>query len=186
MGSALKPGAPFVFTYHHNRASAYYPVAMAILDAGFVVTSTLPCPAEMSGSIHISGTGSSIVDTVFICRSCGDVPASELTNDASEIARLVSFDLARLQAGGLTASPGDTRCIALGHLTRIVVWTLRTSWNRAAGTAEKLARVADALENLAHLEDVLAKIKPTDTPLVTGSQASLFEDLRERARTISF
>lgn len=78
MADALKPGAPFVFTYHHNRKSAYHPVAVAILDAGLVTTATLPCPAEMSGSIHINGTRSSIVDTVFVCRKDVAVPDDNL------------------------------------------------------------------------------------------------------------
>ncbi len=33
MALALKPGRPLVFTYHHNRIEAYYPVAVAILDS---------------------------------------------------------------------------------------------------------------------------------------------------------
>jgi hypothetical protein len=36
-------------------------------------TGSLPCPAEMGASIHISGTGSSVVDTIFVCRSAGTV-----------------------------------------------------------------------------------------------------------------
>ena len=65
MAGALKSGAPLVFTYHHNKLEAYCPVAIALLDAGLTCTESLPCPAEMGASIHISGTGSSIVDTVF-------------------------------------------------------------------------------------------------------------------------
>lgn len=75
MAAALKPGAPLAFTYHHNKQEAYLAAGMAILDAGLTCTASLPCPAEMGGSIHISGTGSSIVDTVFVCRRDGVVPA---------------------------------------------------------------------------------------------------------------
>src|SRR5207244_1807879 len=45
MAAALKSGAPFVFTYHHNRIDAYYPVAVAMLDARLIYTASLPCPA---------------------------------------------------------------------------------------------------------------------------------------------
>ena len=69
MAGALKPGAPFVFTYHHNKLEAYCAIGVAILDAGLVCSASLPCPAEMGSSIHIHGTASSIVDTVFVCRS---------------------------------------------------------------------------------------------------------------------
>ncbi|MFU8769454.1 MAG: DNA methylase, partial [Desulfotignum sp.] len=66
MAAALKKGSPLVFTYHHNKLEAYYPVAVSILDAGMVCSASLPCPGEMGGSIHINGTGSSIIDTVFV------------------------------------------------------------------------------------------------------------------------
>ena len=65
---ALKPNAPLAFTFHHNQVDSYKAVGVAILDAGLTCTASPPCPAEMSGSIHISGTGSSITDTVFVCR----------------------------------------------------------------------------------------------------------------------
>ena len=74
MARALKPGAPLAFTYHHNQIEAYYPLAVAILDASLTCSASLPCPAEMGGSIHINGTGSSVVDTVFVCRSTGSIP----------------------------------------------------------------------------------------------------------------
>ena len=74
MADALKPGAPLVFTYHHNQLKAYYAVGVAILDSGLTCSASLPCPAEMAGSIHIHGTASSIVDTVFVCRSNGSAP----------------------------------------------------------------------------------------------------------------
>ncbi len=75
MARALKPGAPLAFTYHHNKLKAYYAVGVAVLDAGLVCSASLPCPAEMGGSIHIRGTMSSIIDTVFICRTSGAAPA---------------------------------------------------------------------------------------------------------------
>ena len=74
MAVALKPGSPLAFTYHHNDLNAYSPVAVAILDAGLTCSASLPCPAEMGASIHINGTGSSIIDTVFVCRSTGTFP----------------------------------------------------------------------------------------------------------------
>ena len=66
MARALKPGAPLAFTFHHNKLEAYVAVGIAILDAGLVCSASLPCPAEMGGSIHIHGTSSSIIDTVFV------------------------------------------------------------------------------------------------------------------------
>jgi len=74
MARALKPGAPLAFTCHHNKIDACCAVGVAILDAGMVCSASLPCPAEMGGSIHIHGTTSSIIDTVFVCRRSGAAP----------------------------------------------------------------------------------------------------------------
>ncbi|HEX4837496.1 MAG TPA: hypothetical protein VFV03_03095, partial [Solirubrobacteraceae bacterium] len=68
MARALKREAPLVFTYHHNKSTAYAPIVVALLDAGFTCTAVLPAPAEMSASLHIAGTKSSILDSVFVCR----------------------------------------------------------------------------------------------------------------------
>ena len=87
MARALKPGAPLVFTYHHNKIDAYHAVGVSILDAGLACSATLPCPAEMAGSIHIHGTTSSIVDTVFVCRSTGTIPRQWLFEDAGGACR---------------------------------------------------------------------------------------------------
>jgi putative DNA methylase len=92
---ALKPGAPFVFTYHHNDASAYVPLVAAILDAGLDCTATLPAPAEMGASLHISGTGSSIIDSVFVCRR------GATRRQAGSLAVLVAADVEALRRGGL-------------------------------------------------------------------------------------
>ena len=54
MTRALKPEAPFIFTYHHNTLEAYYPIAVAILDAGLVCSASFPCPAEMGGSFILT------------------------------------------------------------------------------------------------------------------------------------
>jgi putative DNA methylase len=85
MATALKPGAPLAFTYHHNKLDAYFAVGVAILDAGLTCSASLPCPAEMGGSIHIHGTASSIVDTVFVCRTQGHTPANWLFRPCGRI-----------------------------------------------------------------------------------------------------
>jgi len=104
MTKALKPGAPFVFTYHHNTIEAYLPVAVAILDAGLTCSASLPCPAEMGASIHINGTGSSIIDTVFVCRTTGVVSRKTLARSPEEVASLIRDDLAKLREGDVKPS----------------------------------------------------------------------------------
>jgi len=154
MARALKPGGPFVFTYHHNALEAYYPVAVALLDAGLACTASLPCPAEMGGSIHIHSTKSSIVDTVFVCRSTGKVQRGELARSGKDIAALVNRDVELLRRGGVRVTKGDARCVAFGHLTRMAVWNLREHWDTTLSTGEKLARADRATEGLGSWQEI--------------------------------
>ena len=156
MAHALKPGAPFTFTYHHNTLDAYYPIAVAILDAGFVCSASFPCPAEMGGSIHINKTGSSIVDTVFVCRSTGKVPRRWIAETPEDIAALACEDLAHLRAGTVTPTRGDLRCIIFGHLVRMAIWHLRHTWNRDSAVTEKLTTVAHYI----HEHGALSAVEP--------------------------
>lgn len=155
--AALKKGAPFVFTYHHNEVQAYLPIAVALLDASLVCTTTLPCPAEMGASIHISGTKSSVVDTVFVCRTTGTLQKSHFQTAPQTLRRLLHCDLENLKEAGLTPSAGDARCLLLGHLTRIVVWQLRPSWLANAPIKAKLNRVSAMLQEI-HPLDRLSRL----------------------------
>lgn len=158
MARALKPGAPFAFTYHHNMLDAYYPIAIAVLDAGLVCSASLPCPAEMGASIHINGTGSSVIDTVFVCRSTGLVDRRTIVDSPKEVAELVIRDSDRLRRAGIRCSPGDLRCIAFGHIVRLAIWYARPTWDRRASVRTKLERIALMVEELggsASVEDHL-------------------------------
>ncbi|TEB04553.1 hypothetical protein Psch_03313 [Pelotomaculum schinkii] len=160
---SLKEGAPLVFTYHHNKIEAYLPVAVAILDAGLTCSASIPCPAEMGASIHINGTGSSIIDTVFVCRSTGTVPRRTIVSKSQEIAELVREDLELILKGNVKLTHGDIRCIAYGHLIRLAVWNLRKNWDIDVSASEKMKVVAQAINKLGgwpsierFLSDVLA------------------------------
>jgi adenine-specific DNA methylase len=154
MAQALKPGSPMVFTYHHNTLEAYYPIAIAMLDSGLVCSASLPCPAEMGASIHISGTGSSIVDTVFVCRSTGTIPARWLVNTPETIANLVRDDLEKLRLAGVKETRGDVRCIIYGHFTRLAVWNLRHTWDNTKPVREKTALLTSKIAEFGGLEAV--------------------------------
>jgi hypothetical protein len=145
MARALKPGAPLAFTYHHNKLEAYHSIGVAILDAGLTCSATLPCPAEMGGSIHIFGTGSSIIDSIFVCRKNGEAQRRHIFKTMDELTRIVRDELGQLRLAGVKPTAGDIRCIAFGHLTRMAIWTLRPNWSVSASTADKLARFAGAL-----------------------------------------
>jgi hypothetical protein len=159
MARALKRGAPLVFTFHHNQQAAYAAAGVAMLDAGLTCSASLPCPAEMGGSIHIHGTGSSIVDTVFVCRATGTTRRRWLFDDAKGLAAIVTADLHDLETAGLRPSTGDFRCLVYGHLTRMAVWRLRGHWKRSNSTDFKLHEFASAMDNLGRLPHVTAFVE---------------------------
>jgi hypothetical protein len=164
---ALKPGAPLTFTYHHNRQDAYLAVGMAVLDAGLTCSASLPCPAEMGGSIHIHGTGSSILDTVFVCRNHGHTRREWLFNAASGLAAILEREFQELRDAGMKPTTGDIRCAAYGHITRMAIWRLRSSWDQKLPTETKLSLFRDAMDALANLDSVirlLDKSEATERP----------------------
>ncbi len=157
MAEALRPGAPLVFTYHHNDMEAYCAVGMAILDAGMVCSAALPCPAEMGGSIHIHGTSSSIIDTVFVCRIPDGASASPFVDVAEDVVATVGEDLAQLALAGRASTSGDVRCIVLGHLTRTAIRKHRPTWDRSCPTAEKLAAFQATMSAYGDLEGLVQR-----------------------------
>lgn len=154
MATALKPGSPLAFTYHHNTLEAYFPVAVSILDAGLTCSASIPCPAEMGASIHISGTGSSVVDTIFVCRSHGKVPGRWIVNSAEGIAGLVREDLSSLRMGNVTPTRGDIRCLIFGHLIRMAIWKLRKSWDQTKSIEHRFSAVANQAKKLGGFEAI--------------------------------
>jgi hypothetical protein len=148
MAIALKPGAPLAFTYHHNKMDAYYPIAAAILDAGLTCSASLPCPGEMGASIHISGTDSSIVDTVFVCRSKGVTQRHLLADGPDSVAALVNDDVRKLRDGGVPVGVGDIKCMTRGHLIRLAIWHLHRHWDKNIPTAAKLSAVSEEIEKV--------------------------------------
>jgi adenine-specific DNA methylase len=159
MAAALKTGAALAFTFHHNDIAAYHTLAVALLDARLVCSASLPCPAEMGASIHISGTGSSIIDTVFVCRGTGHTRRHWLAETPAALAAVVSEELDSLRQGGVKPTEGDARCMTFGHLTRLAIWHLREDWDAAAPTAAKFARVQKWLFAFGNAEAVLNVVR---------------------------
>lgn len=142
---ALKPSHLFAFTYHHNDLRSYTAIIVAILDAGLVPITTIACPSEMRGSIHISNADSSRIDTVFVLRK----PPAALpeTPDAALGERLAEHVQPLLDAG-LTVSQGDRRCITYGLIAEQALRRLAPSWEAGAPISERLACVETTLTEL--------------------------------------
>jgi putative DNA methylase len=177
---ALKPGSPLAFTFHHNKLEAYKAIGVAILDAGLTCTQAIPCPAEMGGSIHIHGTGSSIVDTVFVCR---DLAERQEAVPFDHLEALILVQLGQLESAGMKLTHGDIRCVTYGHITRLAVLTLYPEWDDEASMPEKLAlfgRVLDGLGDYTSLIERLvgvpaasvAKIKTSTAPPETAQHGA--------------
>ena len=185
MAKALKPGAPLAFTYHHNQQHAYQAVGVAILDAGLTCSASLPCPAEMGGSIHIHGTGSSIVDTVFVCRDRGTTPREWLFQDDEGLTEILAKDVAALRAAGLKVSAGDIRCVAYGHITRMAIWQLRPTWDASRPTETKLdifRKAMDAIATVKKAAELLDSTKISPMAVIGG----LFQPERKPADAVAF
>ncbi|MDR0593848.1 MAG: hypothetical protein LBG60_11440 [Bifidobacteriaceae bacterium] len=143
MSRALKPGAPLVFTYHHNDPMAYAPLVVAILDAGLTCTEVLPVPGEMSASLHIAGTKSSILDSVFVCR--------QVTGEASRagaVSASVARDVRALKEVPYNPTEGDLACLTAGHVAAAAVRELREGWSAGASLSARLGRAAGAIARI--------------------------------------
>jgi putative DNA methylase len=184
MARALKPGAPLAFTFHHNRLEAYETIGVAILDAGLACSATLPCPAEMGSSIHIHGTGSSIVDTVFVCRAEGQTHQDQLFDTPKQLTALVESELVHLRSAGMKPSAGDIRCIVYGHLTRMAVWELRDKWDRTMPTLERLQSLRAVIDSFGDPQAIIDGLVGSQPVSDKGMSIPLFS--QDSSDAISF
>lgn len=180
---ALKSGGPFAFTYHHNDIEAYLPIAVALLDARLVCTVGLPCPTEMGASIHIRGTRSSVVDTIFVCRTTGTVLASQFQATQETLMRMLKSDLTNLQHARLTPTLGDARCLLFGHLIRLAVWRLRPNWDHNTPISAKLDQVRTALQQI-YPVDLLGRLAAQ--VLSSLSEVDLLAHMRTKEEQSSY
>jgi adenine-specific DNA methylase len=151
--AALKPGAPLVFTYHHNDPFAYLPIVVAVLDAQLDCLATLPAAAEMGASLHIAGTGSSVLDSVFVCRSAppsldAEARSAKAAGGPEDLRVSLERDVAAMRAGGVRVTDGDCRCLVAGHTARLAINVLRRTWDAAAPIANRFLVAREAVQDL--------------------------------------
>jgi len=132
-GESAQGECPFVFTYHHNDPLAYAPLVVAVLDTGLTCTATLPVPGEMSASLHVAGTKSSILDSVFVCRTPGAVDQDQTTVGAR-----LERDVTELARVPYKPTPGDIACLTAGHVAGAAIQQLRATWNPSIDLAERI------------------------------------------------
>lgn len=152
MASALKKGRPLSFTYHHNDPLAYAPLVVALLDAGLTCTAVLPAPAEMTASLHIAGTKSSVLDSIFVCRHRVWTQRRHQLDHlwALSVEDRVAADVTRMAGAGYHCTEGDRLCLRAGHLAGDAVRALGGKWCPDASLDDRLQGVCDYLTSVSH------------------------------------
>lgn len=93
-----------------------------------------------------------VMDTIFVCRTTGTIRASQFDTSQEALKCLLRADLEDLQMAGLTPTVGDARCLLLGHLIRLSVWQLRSTWHNDVPVKDKLEQVRVALQRIYPLD----------------------------------
>jgi adenine-specific DNA methylase len=145
MSFAMKPRAPLVFTYHHNDPFAYVPLVVAILDAGLTCCAVLPAPGEMAASLHIAGTKSSILDSVFVCRQPG---SNKHDMQDSDICRSVDADVSAIRLSGYEPTLGDRLCLRAGYVAAKAVCTLQNRWDSSKTIVDRVDCATTAIREI--------------------------------------
>lgn len=162
--AALKPGAPFVFTYHHNDPAAYVPLIVAILDAGLDCTATLPVPAEMGASLHIANSKSSVMDSVFVCRK--DRFFADKVTPEQQLQR----DVESLVAANLKVTEGDIRCLLAGHIARTAINALHKSWTSTEPLDVRMEHAQRQIDRLSAMISIPHVLSALQTPIQRPSR----------------
>ena len=128
----------------------------------------------MAGSIHIHKSESSIIDTVFVCRTTGRVLARHLGTDPLRSPGWWRGSGAPC-AGCVRPTRGDARCITYGHLARLAVWRLREAWDADASWGAKLGRAGAAMAR-ARLLGGIGKRLEAEGPLASRRAGTIREE----------
>jgi hypothetical protein len=154
MSSALKKGRPLSFTYHHNDPLAYAPLVVALLDSGLTCTAVLAAPAEMAASLHIAGTKSSVLDSIFVCRHRTWTQRRRGMDDywKRTVDERVADDTARMAEAGYRCTEGDLQCLRAGHIAGEAVRTLAgPKWSTTASIEDRLNQVCGYLSSVSRV-----------------------------------
>jgi hypothetical protein len=137
----------------------------------------------MGASIHINGTGSSVIDSVFVCRHTGRIPRKWIADSPEGVAGIIRNDIDLLSQAGLDATQGDIRCIAHGHLIRLAIWNLRGQWAGSAPTAERMNAVRAWLSGFGGLEVVFQAVGSSFHAAARNQDWPIKEMFREETAT---
>ena len=98
----------------------------------------------MSASLHILGTKSSVLDSIFVCRHVNTAPQT-----GADIRMALEQDAALMASAGVKVSQGDIRCLASGHIARVAINGLCDGWDSGAALSDRMRRAEECLVGLA-------------------------------------
>ena len=166
---ALKPGAPFVFTYHHNDRLSYAALVVGALDAGLVPITTLACPRRCVGPIHINASKSSRVDSVFVLRK---PPVQEAGDRNVPFTERLREHVQHLIDAGLRVSIGDQRCIRYGLVAEEAMRALAPTWDSGEPIESRMELARSTLTSLDEQEPA-GELFEVDPPQEEAPQLEL-------------
>lgn len=109
--------------------------------------------------LHIRGTRSSILDSVFVCRSGIEPEARSWKELLAELEPRLAEEVRLLREGGVKVSLGDVSCLLFGHLTRVLVHKLQGSWPPERSVGGKLALARAGLQEILLGFDIRAMVE---------------------------
>jgi hypothetical protein len=120
----------------------------------------------MNASLHIAGTQSSVLDSVFVCRRKKHGPRADrqaelLLGAAAECRSSLRRDAQLMAAAGVRVAKGDLRCLGAGHIARLAVNFAARIWVPRSKISERMRVAGQVVKQIAsqvELESLVASI----------------------------
>ena len=101
----------------------------------------------MAASLHIAGTSSSVLDSVFVCRRRDDRVTHAGDTGDHDIRAALSSDLDSMSDAGLLPRQGDVRCLLAGQIAAHTIRMLAPEWVRSDPLERRMETAATQLSN---------------------------------------
>ncbi len=174
----LKDDGLLVFTFHHNRVSAWEGIAHLLLDAGFYISATPIVRSEGRSGFH-SSEGNIRYDCILVCRKRPAPPGE--TNWASLKEKILEDALywsGRTVQSGLSLSRVDVFTIVMGKTIQYLTQALATD-----GSPPVIA-LHQALEEMAGMVERVGQRIP-ETEVGETEASSLPSAYAEKVRQLT-
>ena len=121
---ALKPGGPFVFTFHHRKLEAWALMAEVLGKAGFYISAAPIIRSEGKSGFH-SSKGNVRYDAIFVCRSWEQRPYQWSESESLAFATEMTQQwIERTLQSGMALSSADKETILYSQAVQAYLYTL--------------------------------------------------------------